>query len=218
MLPAYRLKVYRNFKALSPNDSYGIVRYYERHEDGLRSLDFEEFFECTLCYTNALFDTTDYRRHLVMCDYLIEVVIMENVETWSGDDIFQHLLYKKALSLYYLHEYKQAAHVLCELLKIHPYHSAARKMLRRSLLRQKPQWLIQFRAAAVALLLVAAVIIGLERVVVGPFFPAWYARAIYAHNILIFAGLATMIGAEFCHVWQCGYLANKTGRGHVVKM
>ena len=55
-LPAQRLKLYRNFKAIDAVDYHGIVRFFERFEDGIRTLDDNEYFDCAFRYTEALFE------------------------------------------------------------------------------------------------------------------------------------------------------------------
>lgn len=203
MLPAYRLKLYRNFKALEANDFHGIVRYYERLEDDIRTLDFEEYLDCTVTYTEALFQTADHGRHLVMCDHLLELVIMQNVETWGGEDIYAKILFRKAASLYRLHEYAKAEHVLRELLKLHPWERLPLRFLKTCLLRQKPAWLINTRAAAVGLLVLSSALVAVEIFVIKPFFSAFYPAAQAVHQALLIAGVGVLLFGECRHAWQC---------------
>ncbi len=203
MLPAYRLKLYRNFKALEANDFHGIVRYYERLEDDIRTLDADEYFDCTVTYTEALFQTADYGRHLVMCDHLLEFVIMQNVESWGGEDIYVKILFRKAASLYQQHEYARAEHVLRELIKLHPWHRLAPRFLRNCLLRQRPAWLFQVRAVALLLFLLSAAVVALEIFVVKPFFTDYYRLALIVHNALLGSGLGLLLIGESRHLWRC---------------
>ncbi len=168
--PAQQLKLYRNFKSLIVNDFHGIVRYYEEFEDAMQALDFDEYFDCTYTYTAALFETADYGKHVVMCDHLLEIIIMENVDSWAGEDVYAQVLFKKAASLHQLREDAQAEHVLRELLKIHSDDHLARRLLQACLLRRRPRWLLQTRAIAVATLLLGAIAVATELFVVAPFF------------------------------------------------
>lgn len=202
-LPANRLRLYRNFKAIEANDFHGIVRYYEHFEDAIRGLDFEEYFDCTLAYTDALFETGNYGQHIVMCDHLLEIIIMQNIETWGGEDLYAQTLFRKSASLYQLHEYPKAEYVLRELVKIHPAVTLYRRFLEKSLLRQKPVWLMQTRAACVGLSLLAAAVIAVELFVVKPFFETWYQPAQMVHIILLAAGISVFIIGESLHGWRC---------------
>jgi hypothetical protein len=203
MLPAYRLKLYRNFKALDAHDFHGIVRYYERFEDGLRTLDFEEYVDCTLAYTHALFETANYGQHVVMCDHLLELVIMHNIDSWGGEDIYAQLLLKKAASLYHLHEFARAEHITRELIKLHPQHRLATRLLSACLLRQRPLWLTRVRAAAVLFVLLSAFAIMLELLVVRPFFIDWYSWAQVGHYTLLGIGLGALLVGESLHTVRC---------------
>ncbi len=203
ILPSNRLRLYREFKAIDANDYYGIVRYYEQHEDGIRAFELEEYLDCTLAYTNALFETGSHSKHIVMCDHLLEIVIMQNIETWGGEDLYERLLFKKAASLFQLHEYPKAEHVLRELVKIYPEEKLSRRFLEKCLLRQKTAWLTKTRAAFVGFLLLAAVVIAVEFFVVEPFFPGWLFGFQIAHNILLFSGIGSLAVGESLHAWRC---------------
>jgi len=201
--PAYRLKLYRNFKALGANNFHGIVRYYQPYENGLISLDFEEYFDCLLLYTQALFETGDYGKHVVMSDHLLEIIIMNSVETWGGEDIYARVLYRKAAAQFHLYEFTRAEHVLRELIKLTPRDEPAKRLLLHCLLEQKPSWLQKVRALAVALTLLSAVAIALEIFVVKPFFPQWFDTALVVHNIFLIGGILTFAIGEWRHYWRC---------------
>lgn len=212
-LPAYRLKLYRNFKAIDAKDYHGIARYYERFEQDIHLLDFEAYFDCVVCYTQALFEIGDYRKHLVMCDFLLETIIIQNVETWGGEDLYTKTLLAKASSLYHLQEYEKAAHLLQELIRISPETSAAKKLWKKCLMRQKPAWLMRTRAFAVGMLLFTALVIAVEFFVVGPFFSRYYLKVQFAHNLLLVSGVLLLFVGELRHLW----LGHRTVRRFVAK-
>lgn len=202
-LPANRLRLYRNFKSLESADFHGIVRFYEQYEDGIRALDFDEFLECTLVYANALFETGQHGKHLVMSDHLLEIIIMQNVESWGGEDLYERVLFRKAISLFQLEEYPKAIHVLRELVKIAPDDPMPRRFLEKCLLRQKPGWLMKTRAAFIAFSLLAALVVAFEIFVIEPFFDAWLRSAQIAHNMLLCVAVATLLVGESLHGWRC---------------
>ena len=130
-LPAYRLKIYRNFKSIEAADYHGIARYYERFEQDIHQLDFDEYFDCLASYTQALYEIGDYRKHLVMCDFLLETIIIQNVESWGGEDLYTKTLLAKATSQYFEQEYKSAERILKELVKIAPENSVLAAILNK---------------------------------------------------------------------------------------
>lgn len=201
-LPAYRLKLYRNFKAIEATDYHGIVRYYERFEQDIHLLDFEEYFDCLVCYTQALYEIGDHRKHLVMCHFLLETIIIQNVENWGGEDLYAKTLLAKASSLYQLQEYHKAAQVLRELININPENpEAAGKLWKKCLVQQKPAWLMLVRAWSVGILLFTALLIAVEFFVVAPFFSRYYLRVQIAHNLLLGFGVLLLFAGEFRHLW-----------------
>lgn len=202
-LPAYRLKLYRNFKAIDPADYHGIIRYYERFEAAIGDLDAEEYFDCTLTYTNALFETANYAQYIVMCDHLLEVVIMQNIDTWGGADIYAHLLFRKALALYRMQEYAPCEHILRELIKLHPHDPLPPRLLRNCLIRQRSRLLMYTRATAVGLTFLAALAVAIELFVIRPFFLDYYEKALLAHNVLLGAALLALAGGEMWQFWRC---------------
>lgn len=202
-LPAERLRLYRNFKAIEINDFHGIIRFYEQHEDAIADLDFEEYLDCTLAYTNALFACAEYGKHLVMCDHLLELVIMHNVDHWSGDDLYHHLLFKKSAAFYHLGEYAKSERILRETIKIYPHDRLAAVYLNKALLAQKPVWLFRARAAMVAFALLAVLVIALEILAVPKFFPHLAQPMRVAHHLLIALSLAAISLGEAGHSLRC---------------
>jgi len=202
-LPAERLRLYRNFKSIEVNDFHGLIRFYEQNEDGIRALDFDEYLDCTSTYTNALFESGNYGKHLVMCDHLLELVIMQNVDYWGGEDLYHRLLFKKSASLYHLQEFGKSERILREIIKIYPHDHLAALYLNKALLLQKPSWLFRTRAATVAFALIAVLVIALEILAVPQFFPNLLLPMQIAHNLLIGLSLATLSVGEAWHVLRC---------------
>jgi hypothetical protein len=197
--PAHRLKLYRNLKALSAQDAYGVIRYYEENEEAFSALYPEEYLDCTLDYTQALFQTNDYTRHVVMCDHLIEYVMTENLDHWGGEDQFTTLLWSKSQSLYHLHEFEKASKVLRDLVRIDPYQTDSRALWLLCLLRQKPPFRQQVRAIALLVLLLAAVAAGLAGLVFEAWFPQWQQTASWAAVALLGVGMTLLLGVEVVH-------------------
>ena len=52
----YQSPIYRNFRNIDSGEYRRIVRFYERHEKEILKLEFEEYIELLVAYTQALFD------------------------------------------------------------------------------------------------------------------------------------------------------------------
>lgn len=202
-LPTDRLRLYRNFKSIEVSDFQGLIRFYEQHEDGIRALDFEEYLDCTLAYTEALFEAGTYGKHLVMCDHLLECVIMQNIEQWEGIDLYYQLLFKKSASLYHLHEYAKSERILREIIKIYPNDRLAALFFNKVLLRQKPLWLAYSKAFTVGFALLAVIVIALEILALPQFYPSLVWPFQMAHNLLIALSLASLTTGEAGHTVRC---------------
>jgi hypothetical protein len=202
-LPANRLRLYRNFKAIETHDFHGVVRFYERFEDAIRALDFEEYLDYTLTYANALFETAQYGKHVVMCDHLLEQIIMNNVDTWGGVDIYAKTLHDKAVSLFYRLEYSESEHVLRELVKIYPWGYGYLRLLFKCLIRQKPAWLMTVRAVSVVFFLLSVVLVVIQLFAINPFFPQAVQAFDIAHHGTLGVSLSLLLGGESLHTWRC---------------
>lgn len=167
------LKVYRNFKALEPTAWLQIVRFYERNEEEIQQLDFDQYFDCLLTYSEALFQSGQSAKHLVMSDEVIRQIFQKNLTTWRGEDVFAQTLFRKAASHFNLDEISRAEHVLRELIKIRPYDKNPQKLLFRCFRKKKPSFLKKSRVLALLFFLVAVPGIAVDLFIVRPFFPIY---------------------------------------------
>ncbi len=196
---ANRLKLYRNFKALEGNDHDGIVRYYERFEEDVSGLEFDEYFDCTVTYTNALFESGAFRKHIVMADHLLETIIMRNIETFHSEDIYSKILFKEAASLFNLEEYGRSEYILKELVKINPWDKLNLRFLHTCLLKQLPTWLVRVRQISLALLLFSTALVLTELLVLRNFYPNVLPYAEKMHVLSFASGMIMWIVAEGTH-------------------
>ena len=112
--------VYNNFKEIDSHAHQSIVEFYHRHESDIQRLKFDEYFELQISYIDALFEIAAYDNLLSVCDTTIETVIINNIQTHRGEDIYRKLLLKKAAVHYNLLEYYKTEYILKELIKINP--------------------------------------------------------------------------------------------------
>lgn len=199
----YRSSLFQSFKAIDAGEFRQVVRYYERNEKAILQLDFDEYFEIFIAYTNALFEISDYRKHILMADVVIETSIVENISIVNGQEIFQSMLFRKAASHYNLLEYRKAIHVLRELLKIEPNNQDNARFLEQCLREEKPQLVRHARAIAIILFLSAALTVSIEVLIVRNFYPSWASIIEISRNSMFCLGLFILLGGILLHRWKC---------------
>jgi len=158
----YYSKIYKEFKSISETEHLSIVRFYESYESDIPHLNFTEYFELLVSYSNALFEIGAYQSHTQIVDTAIQISIINNIKFYNGQDIYTDLLFKKAASCYNLMRYDESEHILRELVKITPYNEVVHRFLKKCLLRKKPEYLKNARGLAILLLLSTALIIAIE--------------------------------------------------------
>ena len=195
----YHSALYRSFKAINAGEHRQVVRFYERYEENILKLDFEEYFELLASYTTALFEVGAYRKYILMADALIHAAIMENITLYQEQDILQTTLFKKAASHYNLLEHDKAIHVLRELIKINPHDKANHLFLARVISSHKPAYLTYTRAGAIGCFLAAAIIIAVEVLLIRHFLPDFAPITELIRNGLFVSGLVLLGGGELKH-------------------
>jgi len=203
--PTYYTKVYRQFKAIDPTAYRELIRFYEKEEDKIVRLEFDEFFELLVAYVDALFEIGAYRKHLLLVDVVIEKSITNNVTAYRGEDIFRKMLFRKAASFYNIHEYIKSAYILTELLKIDPKDPAYGLLYRKCRLKARPSLLNHARATGVFLFLMTALIIALEVLFVRPWYEMHTELVMGVRNTTFLLGCLVLI-AGFGYNY---YLANR---------
>ncbi len=195
----YHSKIYRGFKDIEPNEYLSVVRYYETYEEEIKQLDFSEFFELLIAYTDALFEVGAYQNHALMVDAAIEISIINNIKFYNKKDIYYELLFKKAASCYNLMRYNEAEHILRELIKINPQNEISIRFLNKCLLQKKPNFIKNARAVSIFLFLIAALIISIELIFIRPLFEMHTATVELARNTTFFFGVSILIGCELVY-------------------
>jgi tetratricopeptide (TPR) repeat protein len=166
----YYSRIYRDFKEIEVINYRRIIHFYEKHEEEILKLDFDEYFDLIYAYGNALFEVGFHQKHLLIIDVLLELVIEYNITTYRGQDIFQSLLFRKAASHYNLRNYSKAKYVLEQLIRIAPYEEDNILFLKKCCRKDEPAILNHAKAISIFLLLLTAFIISIEVLFVRPFY------------------------------------------------
>ncbi|MBX2873143.1 MAG: hypothetical protein KTR30_13610 [Saprospiraceae bacterium] len=198
----YHSKIYRDFKALDQRAYRDMVRFYEEREDDIKELDFQEFFELLFAYVDALFEIGSYRKHLLLVDYVIECSISNNIKYLEEKDVFHHLLFRKAASLYNTLSYHKADYILRELIRINPEQEDVSRFLKKCLRKMNPAIIRHSRAASILMFFVAAIIICVEVLFVRPFIAEWIPPVELSRNLIFGFGCFILLCGSLTHRWQ----------------
>lgn len=195
-------QLYRNFSAIEPGDYQRMIRTYEELENELGRLDPDEYFDLTVRYVDALFETGAYRRHLLMVDLVILASVERNIKIYRGEDVFARMLFRKAASAYRTQDFLQAQHIAQELTRIYPDEGIYRRLLQSIFFAQESR-LLQFgRATFIFCILAMAVVIVVDMLLVEPFYPAEHSAMIWLRNDLLIVGLLALIGCFGLAWWR----------------
>ncbi len=208
-LPTQQFRIYQEFKSIDPEDFQGVIRLYDQYAEQIRVFDFEDFFDCTLIFANALYETKKHVRSVAVCTELLEIIIQENIQAWAGEDVYQAILLQKGASLWYLKNYKEASHHLTQFAKMYPNNETGKVLLRASMIKQVPPSMGYIRLVTV-MLIMGALLTGLVDLILslGFDYPLTTARQYYPMIFGIAVGV--FFWNEIHHFLKCIRQVNKT--------
>ncbi|MBP7272680.1 MAG: hypothetical protein KA974_02495 [Saprospiraceae bacterium] len=195
----YYSKLFRNYRQIPATAYHELMRYYEQNEAAILQLDFDEYFELLWKYSDALFETGTYRKYLLMADALITTTIEQNIRQFQQQDIFKHVLFRKAAAHYNLMEYTQAERILLELIRLYPDDVLLVRFLKKCRYYQFPAYVKICRAACIAFSFLAAAIICVQILVIRPIFEAWINTFDLAYIVTLGVAIIAVLGADFAH-------------------
>lgn len=198
----YHSRLYRDFKAIEPNAYRDIIRFYEEWEAKILELEFEECFDMMVAYANALFEIGNYRGYLLMVDPVIESSIQHNIATYQGEDIYRSLLFRKAAALFHCRETDGAEYILQELIHIDPYDSDCILFIKKCYRTRQNAIKRNSRAICVFMLLAAALLAGVEVLLIRPFFQNLTPDVEHTRYFLMIAGLLVLAFGELLLMWK----------------
>ena len=213
----YHSPIYRNFRAIDGSEHRRIVRFYERNEKSILLLDFEEYFELLVTYTKALFEISEYRKHLLMADVVVKTSILQNITHVRGEEVYRSALFQKAASHYNLNEYSKASHILGELIKMNPNDPLSIRFLGRVLRDDKPSYIRHARAFSVFLFLMSALLVCIQVLIVKHFYTMYDPLIEMSRNSIFGLGVFALVGAEIGHRWRVHVYVNELVNGIKIK-
>ncbi|MEM9991125.1 MAG: hypothetical protein AAF738_05135 [Bacteroidota bacterium] len=198
----YHSKTYRRFKEIDTGDHRGLARFFEKNERTIRQLDFPEYFELHVCYASALFEIGAYERHLQQVDFILESTIAHNIQLFQGEDLFCKTLFQKAASHFNLLDYQKAEYLLRELIRINPYYPDADAFLQKTIYQQRPTFVRNTRAVAIALFLLAAFLIAVEVIFIRNLYPTHTVFMEYLRTAVFIGGLLVLVIGDCWLRWK----------------
>lgn len=195
----YDSKVFLEFSRLDEENFRSVVHFFEKHQEEVVTMNFEERFIMLLTYSNALYEINAYKRHLRVADDIIELSITHNIQFFNGEDIYLKTLYQKAKSYFHLHEYESAEHVSSELVKMVPNQTSYSKLLNKCLIRQRPNFVKRMLASGVFLYLLSVVFVVINILIVKPSFPEYHWGMETTRISIFVGGIAMLILAMVLH-------------------
>jgi len=198
--------VYLEYQDIDHRAYQEKIRYFERNKTAIGTLPYEFRLEMSLEYTVALFEVGEYYSYLKLVDDLLARVVEENIFSVDGDDIYQELLYRKAASLHNVLDYHGSDHVLTELCRIDFDNVIYRKTYLKNYIDRKRSAAQKARAMTIALFMAAGLVIGLELLVVRPFYAELTSNVELTRNILFGSAVLLMI----CHELHIRFQAYKS--------
>lgn len=185
---------------MESTDYRAVIHFFERHEQKIHSLEFDEYFEILYNYTVALFETGAYQKHILMANVVAEACILSELpKGFHHMTIYRQTLFKKAAAHYNLIEYDDADHILRELLKIDPEDATTARFLRKTLRSRRTALLKTTRALSVLLILVAATLVAVDVLFIKAFLSTWDPFAFQLSAGIMLSGLVMLAGGEVAH-------------------
>lgn len=198
----YHSRLYRDFLAIEPKDFRGIIRFYEEKEEQVDALDFDERFELLCAYTNALFEVGAYRQHLAIVDRTIADSFQQTERPQRETSGFCYLLFRKAAAHYQTHQFSDAEYILRELIRIDPENEDAIRFLRKTLYHRWRPLLRRSQAAAIFIFMLTALIIGVEVLLIRPFYGQLTMAAEATRTGFFVLGILLLAAGEGYAYWQ----------------
>ncbi|PHN04225.1 hypothetical protein CRP01_21940 [Flavilitoribacter nigricans DSM 23189 = NBRC 102662] len=200
--PTYQSRTYRKFKSIHPESHREIIRFYDENEQSILKLDFEEYFDLLVAYVNALFVIGKYRQHLLMVDLVIEYTIQRNIFSYNGQDLFFEMLTCKGLSHLHTYDYVKAENIFKQLIRIKPEEEDSVKYLEKSIRVAGDRIQHWSRAISIGMLFLAAIVIGVEILLIRPFYEmhVWYFEL--GRTLLFIFACMAMAGGEWLHWYR----------------
>lgn len=194
--PPHNANFYFEYHRIGDKAFRDRVRFYEENRTQVGFLTYEERIDVDLDYLICLFEIGKYHKFLSKVDPLIETVIMDNIFTYNGSNIYNELLFKKAACLFNTGQFAKADSILKSIAKLEPDNTVARSLYGKCKRKQERDWYETVKAVAVVMLLSAVLISIMDLLIVRPFFHELTSTFASLKVITAILGVVALVGNE----------------------
>jgi hypothetical protein len=172
------------------------VRFYESNKALIHYLTYEERIDVDIDYLLCLFEIGKYHKFLSKVDALIETVIVDNIFTFNGKNIYNDLLFKKAACLFNTGQYIKSEKVLKAIVKLDSENKLARLLFGKCKRKQGRDWYEGTKAIAVVMLISAVFVAVAELLIIKPFYSELSSSFSMLKYTCFILGIGSLVGNE----------------------
>ena len=187
--------IYLGFREISSRDFSKQIYYVEKHLDTIGHMIDPHRIEIMDKYVKALFEVGHYQKCLSKIDPLL-TDLFESDHHPEEKVILCELLIRKACSQYNLSNFKEAEHIIKELIKIKPELSRPVQILHSIKLRTIRKKLLGLRSLSIMLLFFGLCITCIDLLVVQNFYPEQASSVMIFRNFILGISGASLLGLE----------------------
>ena len=125
------------------------------------------------------------------------------------ENLFHHLLFRKAAACYHKGKEDQCMHILRELLRLDPEHALAARFLVQCVNRSRKSARQTIRAISIGLFLSTVLVLMLETLWIRPFLTEEVALIVWVRNSLFISGWVVLVGGESLLFGQSRYVVKR---------
>lgn len=183
------------FLEIEQDSHYEKVRFFEDHKNSIKNLDFDFRIFIWCDYAMSVFEIGRYQEFIKLSDEIIPLVIEENVYEVRGVAVYEALLFRKAASLFNIHQYEEAEYVFSELCKIEkePINKKAWRKAKYRILKSSVRFM---EAISVLFFIATALIIMVELLVVVTLYPDYSALVEKIRLVTFGLGMLSILSTE----------------------
>lgn len=204
--------VYVAFRSLPEKSWTDIIKLYESNQENIGFLSPAKRLDVLDMYLEALYEIKDFRKLKKEVRHLIYLSLSEEIPVEIGLPYYQAALFWKADACFQMREYKEAQHILEQLIRMNPKNTAYSSKLVKCFYWDKPDYIYRFRALAILLFFLAATIIIVEFLVVKPFYNDYLSSIMTLRTAVFLAALGIVGAIEILHWLWCEWTVWKTGK------
>lgn len=195
---------YINYFRLEHTAYRDKVRYFENHKRLVHKLTEDQQQQMKIDYVICLFEIGRYDTFLRLVDQMIELVVIENIYSYNGKEIFNELLFRKSAALYNVKRYEEAEKVAKALTNIDRTDKKSRMLFKKCRRKYGVKRNENLKAISVLILITAIAVAYIELLIVKPFYQNYTHVFRVTKMILFCTGIGILISRELVFRYSVG--------------